>query len=263
MKKLVKKYLHSSPYLYKFFVRYHNISSLFYRGKHTYQIKDIVVCGVQRSGSTLLFNIINEILIESNRETDTFFEKEIFYKRLLENEMSPQVRKNHTYLPLVAKRIKKGITIGFFTHRDIRDILVSSIQKGWIENIQEWVDSLRIKYMINNSLLYAKTPKMNIYSYHDLMHNRPQVIVSVAKVLGVELNEESIEKITQKTSIAKVKEELQKIPEDVKLHYDNQLHKNHIADGNSGKWENFFSEKEKIFLNSYCKKYLQYFKYPT
>lgn len=238
------------------------MSSLFYRGKHTFQIKDIVVCGVQRSGSTLLFNIINQILAENKYNEDTFFEKEILYKKLLEKERSIQVRKNHTYLPLVANRIKKGLTIGFFTHRDIRDVLVSSIQKGWLTNIQEWVESQRIRYMINNSLLYAKTPYIHIYSYHELMHDRRNVIKSVSEVLGIELNEESIEKIIRNTSIDKVKSKLQEIPQDVKLYYDNQLHRNHIADGESGKWEEFFTEEEKKFLNNYCGEYLRYFNYP-
>jgi hypothetical protein len=235
---------------------------LFYQGKDTYQIKDIVVCGVQRSGSTLLFNLINEILAENKYKEDTFFEKEILYKKLLERERSELVKKNHTYLPLVARRVKKGTSVGFFTHRDIRDILASSIQKGWVNNIEEWVDSQRIKYMINNSLLYAKTPNMHIYSYSDLMNKREQTIRSISETLGIELNEESVQKIKQNTSIQKVKKELQQIPQDVKLFYDNQLHKNHIADGSSGKWRKFFSEEEKNFLNKYCEDYLKYFDYP-
>jgi LPS sulfotransferase NodH len=226
-----------------------------------YEIKDIIVCGMQRSGSTLLFNIINEVLKENNSHIDTFFEEEIKYKKLLASERSTLVKKNHTYLPLVAKRIKKGQTIGFFTHRDIRDVIVSSIQKGWLNSIDEWISNLRIKYMINNSILYAKTPNMHIVSYEQLMGSKTEVIINVANKLGISLSQEAIEKIEKNTSMNIVKKKLQEIPEGMKLEYSDQLHKNHIADGKIGKWRNHLSEEEITRLTLYCKEYLHFFGY--
>lgn len=261
MKTTVKEFIFNHRFFYKLFLRFKNRNSLFYRKKNMYAIKDIIVCGMQRSGSTLLFNIIIEILKEKDNDVDTFFDEEIKYKNLLANERSSIVKKNHTYLTLVANRIKEGKSIGFFTHRDIRDVIVSSIQKGWLNNIDEWISNLRIKYMINNSILYAKTPNMHIFSYEQLMNSKIEVILEVAKILEVPLTEDAIERIENNTSIKRTKKKLQSIPEGVKLEFADQLHKNHIADGQSGKWRMHLSKEEANRLTDYCSEYLHYFGY--
>ncbi|MGD1892848.1 MAG: sulfotransferase domain-containing protein [Cyclobacteriaceae bacterium] len=263
MKKEIKTLIFNKLFLYKVFMRYKNINALFYRKKNTYEIKDIIVCGVQRSGSTLLFNIINEVLNEQKNSVDSFFEEELKYKKILANELSTLVKKNHTYLPMVARRVRSGKSIGFFTHRDIRDVIVSSIQKGWLSDINEWVTNLRIRYMINNSILYATTPNMHIFSYDKLMNYRTEVISEIADVLNIPLSEEAIQRISAKTSIDVTRNKLKEIPSDVKLEYSDQLHKNHIADGVIGKWRNFLSEEEINFLTVYCQDYLSFFRYKS
>ena len=264
MKKSIKKYIFSSPQLYKYYVKYYmNMNSLLYRGKNVYEIKDIVVCGMQRSGSTLLFNIVNEVLKQNEHKQDTFFEEEMLYKKLLQQELSTVVKKNHTYLPMVAKRVRKGLSIGFFTHRDIRDVIVSSIQKGWLNNVEEWVESERIRYMANNALLYAKTPNMNVISYQKLMNDKESVIREVADALKISLSESDIADIYQRTSIESTKKKLAAIPEEKKLFYADQLHKNHIADGKSGKWVDNLSQDEIGVINELTKDFLSYFGYDT
>ena len=264
MKKSVKKLIFSSPQLYRWYVKYYmNANSLLYSGKHTYEIKDIIICGMQRSGSTLLFNIVNEVLSRNKHKQDTFFEEEILYKKLLQQELSTSVKKNHTYLPMVAQRVKKGISIGFFTHRDIRDVIVSSIQKGWLNNVEEWVENERIRYMANNALLYAKTPNMHVISYQKLMNDKEAVIKEVANKLDIVLDEQDIADIHHKTSIENTKKKLAAIPEEKKLLYTDQLHKNHIADGKTGKWINDLSKDEIALVTELTKDFLLYFGYDT
>ena len=264
MKKSIKKFIFSSPQLYSLYVKYYmNMNSMFYKGKYVYEIKDIVVCGMQRSGSTLLFNIINEVLKENKHKEDTFFEEERLYKKLLQQELSTSVKKNHTYLPMVASRVKKGLSIGFFTHRDIRDVIVSSIQKGWLENVEEWVENERIRYMANNALLYAKTPNMNVISYEKLMNDKEAVIKEVATALGISLSERAIADINSRTSIENTKKKLAAIPEEKKLLYTDQLHKNHIADGKTGKWVDDLSADEIKVINELTKDFLLHFGYDT
>lgn len=264
MKSSIKRFIFSSPQRYRWFARYYmNFGSLFYQGKHIYEIKDVVICGMQRSGSTLLFNIVNEVLNKNKHQQDTFFEEEVLYKKILQAELSTSIKKNHTYLPMVAKRIKNGLSIGFFTHRDIRDVVVSSMQKGWLDNVQEWVDSERIRYMANNALLYAKTPNMHVISYEKLMNQQEEVIKEVADKLNVALDSEDIADIRQKTSLEATRKKLKAIPEDKKLLYANQLHKNHIADGKSGKWAEHLSPDETRLITQLAYDFLSYFDYET
>ena len=262
MKKAIKKIFFSSPTLYHYFVKYYqNYDSFFYRGSNTYKIKDVVVCGMQRSGSTLLFNIVNEVIAKGQSQRDTFFEREILYKKLLESEQSAVVKKNHTYLPLVARRVKKGLSVGFFTHRDIRDVIVSSIQKGWVENVDDWIEDGRIRYMANNALLYAQTPNMCVISYHQLMNHKVEVINEVAKKLSLTLGPEDIDDIYQKTSIKNTKKRLTEIPQEKKRLFTDQLHKNHIADGKSGKWQEHLTNRQAATVTELTKDFITYFGY--
>lgn len=247
--------------LYRLFIRYKNLDSVFCFRKYNFQNKDIVVCGIQRSGSTLLFNIIQEVLKENNRTIDPYFEEERKYKEILHNEISTLVKKNHTYLPLVAKRIKKKKSIGFFTHRDIRDIIISHIQLGWIDEIEHWIANYKIKNMMNNALLYASTPNMHIISYEKLVHARPEVIEEVSNILGATLTLEAKGRILENTSLHEMRKKAAKSVDYNGKNHNNQLMENHIADGKTGKWKEWLS-KDKIFrLSEYCREYLEYFGY--
>ena len=99
------RYGFNSKWVYRLYIRYKNINALFFYRET--QIKDVVVCGIHRSGSTLLYNIISEVLRENEHVIDTYFDEEIKYKRILSQETSVLVKKNHTYLPFVANFVQQ------------------------------------------------------------------------------------------------------------------------------------------------------------
>lgn len=254
--------MYSHPTLYKYYAKYKNLDSLFYPSKNSLYIKDIVVCGVQRSGSTYLFNIINEILQSKPLPPSTYFTDDKSYKKLLANERSTFVKKNHIYVPLLAKRIQNKTSIGFFTHRDIRDIVVSCIQLGWLKNIDDWFINYKLKNMMYNSILYASTPNMHIISYDELMNFGPQTVEKVADCLGIELSSDMIKDILNATSINATIEYIHK-PAVLRSQkkYANLLKPNHIADGEIGKWKTFLKVEDQEKLNNFCKEYIDFFGY--
>ena len=250
----------NSRRLYRLYLQYKNLNSLFYFNKDTFLIKDIVVCGLERSGSTLLFNIINEVLRENRSVLDPYFDDEIQYKKILAHERSILVKKNHMYVPLVAKRIKKGQTIGFFTHRDLRDVIVSLLQAGWLDKAETWVKNYRVKSISNNAMLYASTPNMHIFGYQQLVSNKEAVIKEVADILHVSLTPEIIEQINERTSIKEMRQKHQQ-PSPTPYRFDHRMQDDHIADGEIGKWKKHLTQQEAHFLTEYCKTYLDFFGY--
>ncbi len=257
----IVRYTFNSRWLYRVYIRYKNLNSLFYSNRNTFQIKDVIVCGIHRSGSTLLFNIINEVLRENRKVVDTYFDEEIKYKEILANERSIVVKKNHTYLPLVAKRIRQGKTIGFFTHRDIRDVVVSLMQLGWINSVEDWIANYKIKSIENNAILYASTPNMHVIHYNRLVHAKPDVVKEVADILNVELTEPAIEHICQETSIKNMRKKHESIPSHNQYRYNNQMMNNHIADRETDKWKQYLTGEEVCRLTKHCKGYLDFFGY--
>lgn len=255
------RYAFNSQWLYHLYILYRNKKAPFHCRKGSFHIRDVVVCGMQRSGSTLLYNIVNEVLRENRKVIDTFFNDETTYKKILREEVSVLVKKNHTYLPYLAKRIRQGKTIGFFTHRDIRDVAVSMMQLGWIDSIDEWIQDYKAKCIENNAILYASTTNMHTFSYKQLIEDRVTVIREVTKILGVTLDASSIERILISTSLDNMKGKSESVPSHSRYRFNNQILEKHIVDGKIDKWQSSLSPEESFRLTRHCRKYLEFFGY--
>ncbi len=248
-----------------------NIKSLktpisYYRISHKSEI-DIVNCGIPRSGSTLLSMIINEILQLEYKSQYNFVSDELGYKKLLGKHRYYKFSKIHIYSPLIAKRIKTNKCIGFLTHRDIRDIIVSRLQKGWISNIENYIKCGDNRIHINNALLYAKVKNINLISYYDLLNNTLDIIKQISIKLNITLTEGDISIISEKVSLSTSKNKL-KEAKFIKRGKRNDLvdpcsglHKNHINDPSIGKWKNILTREQVKIINEDSKDYLELFNY--
>jgi hypothetical protein len=258
----LKKKIKSNLIKYKFGYIIHKYYSNLNIKPTSYPIKDIIICGIQRSGSTLVYNYTKELIEYKNKNIDTFFSFDIQYKNLLKNEYSSLIKKTHTYTPYISRRIKKKQSIGIFTYRDIRDILVSAIQKGWINSYNDWIRNNGLNQIIFNALLFAETPNIIKISYQELIDNPEIVIKTIASNLDLIIDQDEIIRIIDKYSIPSVKNKISQIPANKKLEYSDQFHKNHIYDAKTGKWKDYFSDSDIKIINNYCKRYLEYFNYP-
>jgi len=227
-----------------------------------YPIKDIVVCGMPRSGSTLLFNLIRELMAVELGRSDGFFADESEYKKILLNEKSFFIKKNHEMSWVLINRINSNLSIGFFTYRDIRDVVVSLMQKGWIQDFDQWIDRKYLHRIVNNSLIYADVRNMHLISYEYLMNNKMKVVKDIKKVLNLQnIDEFSIEMIIKSSSIEEVRNKIEKMPKSEEYDRYTHLHKDHIADAEIGKWKYYLSDKQIEVINAISKKYLIKFDY--
>lgn len=226
---------------------------------------DIINCGAPRSGSTLMNIILKNILEKKIIKENVFCGNESEYINKLLNGDPNRLIKTHVYSYLIAKRIEKYKSIGFFTHRDIRDVIASQVQKGWIKDAESFIKTKKIKFYIYDAILYASTRNMHIITYDQLMNDIGGVINRVSGILNVKLTDDEISEIKSKISIKSINK---RIKED-KL-YDNGvkrynvnsgLHENHIQNPESGKWKIIFNARESRIINDAAKQYLEYFEY--
>lgn len=260
MNKNFKKYIFQHPYLYSLYLTSRNLSFPSIFRANTYKVKDIVVCGMARSGSTLLFNIIKEMVKFHYQKVDPYFINDREYANLLQNEISLFIKKNHRFTFSLKRRFAKKLTYGFFTHRDIRDVVVSLMQIGRITDFEKWVADGRLRKIVNDALLYSRNGDVTMIEYDDLVNNKLQVINSIAEKLKLKLSENEIEWILNKTDIESTKQQLS-LKENNEIDLTNHLHKNHISDGKIGKWKEVLSKEQIEVINELTKDFLKFFNY--
>lgn len=260
MNRNLKNYIFNHPFFYSLYLtaRSLSVSSIF--KANTHKIKDVVVCGMARSGSTLLFNIIKKMLQFHYKKVDPYFINDSEFGHLLENEISMFVKKNHRYTYSLHRRLKKNLSYGFFTHRDIRDVVVSLMQKGRIPDFNKWVSDGRLRKIVNDSLSYAKTGKVMMIEYENLINNKLDVINNIAKKLKLNLTEEEMLQIVKDTDMESMKKHLE-LKENSEIDLNNHLHKNHISDGKVGKWKDILTSEQVQIINNLTQDFLKYFNY--
>lgn len=196
-----------------------------------------------------------------SKKTDPYFTNDTQYDRILRNNFSPKIRKNHRYSPLLARRIKSGQTVAFFTHRDIRDVVVSLMEKGRIENFERWIKRRRLKKIVNDALLYAQMDNVIRIGYSELMNQKEKVIKKIMILLNFNLTTEEISYILSNTEIEYTKGKLKTKEYSQEYDYEDHLHRNHIKDGKIGKWKEILSPGQVRVIEDQAKEFLDYFKY--
>ncbi len=222
-------------YLYlKSFRIFHNIKSN--------DVTDILICGMPRSGSTLVFNIVRDLYGIENDE-NRYFKNIYNYNKLL-LVSSDKIFKTHIYDEYIRKRIISGKTKAIFTYRDIRDVTVSLHQRGWLDDTSLFCKR-RMKRISYNSLLYAAIPQVLSLRYEEFFYNAEQLVRGLKDFLEIEVDDKLIDEIISKYSRDNVSERLNNIEFNAKAKDEYNIstgfHKNHIYDSEIGKWENYFS----------------------
>jgi len=218
------------------------LKSLTLTGRITDSYPDAVVCGMQRSGSTLLYNIMKLLIMEKHFRADTFSGTEKQYQEALKSKEPFVARKIHEYTLLLKRRIENGYTKAFYTHRNLLDVLASYKQKGWIAKEEEIFERQIIEELVFTALSFKKLKNINLIAYNDLYFNKIEVIRKVAKIINVELSDVALQRIDNETSLEKSKaiiknEQLVTTMDKTVLNTRTGLHKNHINNPKPNKWE--------------------------
>ena len=225
----------------------------------------ILNCGLPRSGSTLLNLMIKEILVKGIISEDNYVDNHKQLSERLSSYKHSSLIKTHAFFPNVGSLIKRGQVIAFMTHRDIRDVVVSLCQKGWVDNIFEFVKSKDLKNMAYTSIAYSQITGMNIISFDEMMSDPKSIISFLASKLNISLTNDEIDQIAKNVSKEEIMNKVKKLHEEDdsagKFDKSSGLHSNHISDAKSGKWKYTLTPEEVNIVSGECFEYLELFGY--
>ena len=193
----------------------------------------VISSGMPRSGSTLLFNILRELL--SYKWGCENFSSFWIYDINFKNRSSKFLIKTHTMNRAFGIRAYKN----FYCYRDIRTVLVSSSKFFNRPPSMQFVDKL-IK--IYRAAMYNCDA---VYSYEQLVEDPREVIRKSANILNIDLSSTYLNNIVQETSSLK---------SSGGSHYSAKtlMHKNHCTNTQEEEWKNFLDKK---LLEDIYKKY--------
>ena len=202
----------------------------------------IICAGSKRSGSTLQYNLISKIVEVSNSGIRIPFHKQENHYLIQEkysNIKGYKVIKTHVITDEIEKLIQSEKSIVFHCYRDIRDVVVSYINKGWINKNLEDISKISQSYIDEYNTL-SKYYNDNYYSrkYENFAFHIEDELKFISEKLGIVVDDEEIKDIAKELDISNLSKFQKSIPEEDKTNAYNQtfnkttlLHNNHINDG--------------------------------
>lgn len=221
--------------------------------------------GMIRSGSTLQYNIVAEIIELKNigQRLGWLEYKDFINDNKKDSKIS--IFKNHTLLNEIEEFLFLNKGICFYTYRDIRDVCVSFMKKE-NKTFQEVFNS-RILHNAIEEFYKIKNTRINKYvqSYETMFNDTKNEIKNIADFLDITLSSEEINEIYQSVSIDKQKENIQLYKKEknyiesnnLKYNSHTLIHLNHIDDGMINKYKNILSDEELMLLEKEFSEWLE------
>ena len=210
----------------------------------------IIAGGSKRSGSTLQYNIVSELIERTKTGQRVEFAKPENFNSIYEKYDGVEgykIFKCNELTPKIRQLITEGKALGLFCYRDLRDVIVSfknkdnlNIQNSnsvqnlvnqYLQNFHDWI-------VLNNTL---------VSKYENFVDDIESEISRISLFLGLEVDDKDVSEIAKKLHRSNLKKS-QANPENevfVKnstkgFYFDNKtlLHKNHIHSGEPNQWKN-------------------------
>ncbi len=223
----------------------------------------IFCAGAKRSGSTLQYNIISEILELSGTGVRTeFVPSAEFGLKRNEHTGSGEYKafKSHSLTDEIQKEIVENNAMAFYAYRDVRDVIVSLQKKQWLTRDIEEIKKATAAYIQNYESWMKIKDFLIIRKYEDFYNDLTAEIKFFLEKVNVQLSEEQIQQIESKLNRESIKENLGK-GEMVNLNgnvYDKKtlMHFNHINSGETGQFYNDLTKEEILAIESVASAWL-------
>lgn len=244
----MKKFIYQNPRLYYLAKLIKGLSvRQFSIGLSRYE-SEVMVCGMNRSGSTLLYNILGGILTRQASPKVGFVYGGADHAHSLRERRYFFLRKTHAYTFLLKRRIESGASLAFFSYRNLMDVVASHKQKGWVEDVRSFVESGQLDQIVSEAILFKGTSNIIMVDYRRLMDDKVKLVTELAERLKVALTQEQIEDIVASVSLKSVKHKMSAMQFDQRgqnmVNKQSGLHHNHINDPSENKYRTVLSEEE-------------------
>ncbi|MCT8340061.1 FkbM family methyltransferase [Flavobacteriaceae bacterium TK19130] len=231
----------------------------------------IICAGGKRSGSTLQYNLVANIVETANSgKRLPYFNPSEFHKIKKDNSeySGLKVIKLHKLTSEIEAEIKSGNALVIHSYRDIRDVIVSSINKKWFNEDSSNVKEATLQYLDDHNQWTQCNGKIISRKYEDFAFNISEEIQVLCDFLDIRLDQKEIESIADSVNLDRLKNSQAKIPNNKKESASNQtfnkdtlLHTNHIHDGSRNQFLNSLSPFNIALIESISFNFLKKYDY--
>ncbi|MFQ5629409.1 MAG: sulfotransferase domain-containing protein [bacterium] len=229
----------------------------------------IFCCGMQRSGSTLQFQITARLVEEAGLGKRVDWVKPQHFRKLRKQfaeDASWKVFKNHVCTDKMRKEFHRGNAMGIYCYRDLRDVMVSTMRKYEMSFAQlfdnGFVDDLLLQYQ-----RWTALPRVLVSKYEVMINDLAGEVERIAGHLGISLPAEKHKQVADEHKIERQKERIvnakQKgalragVVDSVLFDPHTNLHTNHIHQGEIGGWKGTLSHEQVKLLEAKAAKWLE------
>jgi hypothetical protein len=232
----------------------------------------IICCGMIRSGSTLQYQLTKEIVESDGQGIGVgWMDKDQlrFELQKTTNEKKIKVVKCHEYFKEAGDFISSHKAKGIYVYRDLRDILVSLMNKkkqpfGSVFSVD------RVNSLIDMDRKWNGIETLYVSKYEEVMSNLAAEIVKIASFLKISVDKSFVTEIEQKHSIENQQKRIFKFDYtemgtdsgDSIYDPDTLLHDNHIHSGKIHQWETELSRFQIALLENIAYEWLIERNYP-
>ena len=240
----------------------------------------IFCCGMPRSGSTLHYQLTAELVESQGVGKRVGFVDPLSLEALglLANAESDDkflVVKCHNYSERAAELISSGKGKAIYIYRDIRDALVSYMNRCNISCEEAMrLDGGFVQTSLSNYYKWNSVDTVLVSQYEDMIDHLKEEVIKIADFLGLKISDRIAMSLARKHTLI---EELQHI-----RHFDYEqggvqiknthwegsydpkthLHQNHIRSGKKEQWKYFLSNYEVLQVEAIAHEWLKERGYP-
>lgn len=224
--------------------------------------------GMQRSASTLQYQIASTIVEKYNRGQRISWHSIIEHKKVIEKHNIFEgyyVFKSHILTKEIKEQFEKKNAVGIYIYRDIRDVISSLKEKNNTDYTIEQLE-IMIKQMIKQHDLWISESSTYVSKYENVICDLKKEVQNIAKHIGIEIDKDFINKTAielnkdkQKKNILKKINDPAMVTVDQTNKYDpyTLLHVNHILSGDSGRYKKNLSKNQVRIINQLAKNWLK------
>jgi len=210
--------------------------------------------GMYRSASTLQYQIIAEILESRGLGTRIGWAKPEHFpqvKKEHEQYKGYKIFKCHEFTPAITREFKEGNALGLYIYRDVRDVIVSFMQKKGF-SFQRVMQGKRIESCIRNYNSWTRQTGVYISRYEEVVMDMEREVTEIAAFFKIPLELDEIIKIAEKLSLSHQRERIERIKKEKsymdlgskKIDPFTLLHTDHISDARVNKWREYLTPQQ-------------------
>lgn len=218
----------------------------------------VFVGGMIRSASTLQYQIARALVVENLGGSDLGYREAHEIDAFLDATdaaeegtapPAPRVVKSHACTPGIRRRLACGEALGFYTYRDIRDVVVSG-SRNFRVPIDEFISGPLIDQAIGEYRLWTSCSRVSVGDFEGIVADPAGWAGEMAAFLGIGRDEAAQrgKELAERFSLDRQRERLQNATFVAKSGYsvdpDSLLHHNHIDRAASGIWRESLDEAQ-------------------